>query len=153
MVGPNDGRSFTTVCGVTDQSQRLIRCVGAVIHDEHGQLLLIRRATEPGRGRWSLPGGRVKPRESDSAALRREVLEEVGLAVRVDELVGVVRRAAPDGGTFEIFDYSCSVVGATEPRPGDDAADARWVSAAEYRTLPTVDGLTDTLAGWSVLPR
>ncbi|MGH3991870.1 MAG: NUDIX hydrolase [Pseudonocardiaceae bacterium] len=131
---------------------RLIRCVGAVIHDENGRLLLVRRATEPGRGRWSLPGGRVEPGESDADALRRELVEEVGLRVRVGELVGSVRRAAPGGHTFEIFDYRCAPLDGAALRPGDDAADARWVSAAEYHALRVVDGLTDTLAAWSVLP-
>lgn len=135
-------------------SGRPIRCVGAVVHDHHGRLLLVRRATEPGRGRWSLPGGRVEPGESDATALRRELLEEVGLAVRVGELIGSVRRPAPGGGTFEIFDYRCAADGPGQAllRPGDDAADARWVSAAEYRRLPLVDGLTEALSAWSVLP-
>lgn len=125
-----------------------IRCVGAIVHDNNGRLLLIRRATDPGRGRWSLPGGRVKPGESDVSALRREMLEETGLVVRVGELVGSVRRAAPGGGTFEIFDYRCTVAGSTQLRPGDDAADARWVRANDYQTLPMVDGLIDILTTW-----
>jgi len=136
---------------VSDEVEPLIRCVGAIIEDARGRLLLVQRSTEPGRGRWSVPGGRVEPGESDSEALRREVLEEVALAVRVGALVGTVRRAAPGGGTFEIFDYRCSVVGGGEPRAGDDAADVRWVSPDEYATLPTVDGLTPTLRKWGVL--
>jgi 8-oxo-dGTP diphosphatase len=94
----------------------------------------------------------VEPGESDAQALRRELLEEVGLRVRVGDLMGSVRRAAPGQGTYEIFDYRCSVTDMTPLRPGDDAADARWVSAADYRALPVVDGLTDTLAAWSALP-
>lgn len=152
-VRPNAPVMSITVCVVIGGEERLIRCVGAVIHDENGRLLLVRRATEPGRGRWSLPGGRVEPGESDGAALRRELVEEVGLEVQVGELVGSVRRAAPGGGTFEIFDYRCAVAGRTALRPGDDADDARWVCAAEYGTLPLVGGLTETLAAWSVLPR
>ena len=90
--------------------------------------------------------------ESDIAALRREVAEETGLLVQVGPLVGSVRRAAPGGGVFEIYDYRCRVI-AGVLRAGDDAADARWVSAAQYRELPLVDGLTDALGAWSALPR
>lgn len=93
----------------------------------------------------------MEPGETDTEALRREVAEEVGLVVEVGELVGSVRRAAPDGRTFEIFDYRCLVVGG-RLLAGSDAADARWVSAAEYDALSLVTGLTDTLRGWSVLP-
>lgn len=136
---------------MSDEDGQLIRCVGAVVHDERGRLLLVQRATEPGRGRWSLPGGRVEAGESDSEALRRELLEEAGLAVRVGELVGTVHRPAPGGGTFEIFDYRCHLVGAGELRAGDDAADARWVTADDYSALPTVDGLTTALREWGVM--
>jgi 8-oxo-dGTP diphosphatase len=146
------GKPVTTVCGVGIEPQRLIRCVGAVIHDHAGRLLLVRRATEPGRGRWSLPGGRVEPGESDAAALRREVNEETGLVVNVGPLLGSVRRPSPDGRLFDIFDYQCTAV-ATMLRPGDDASDARWVSAADYPALPLVDGLTEALSEWSALPR
>jgi 8-oxo-dGTP diphosphatase len=95
----------------------------------------------------------VERDESDTGALRRELIEETGLSVDVGALVGSVLRAAPGGGTFEILDYRCEVIGDGEPRPGDDAMDARWVTAAEYHALPLVDGLTDALTEWSALPR
>jgi 8-oxo-dGTP diphosphatase len=143
--------ALTTFRIVTNPPTRLIRCVGAVLHDERGRLLLVRRATEPGRGRWSLPGGRVEPGESDAAALRRELLEETGLDVEVGPLVGSVHVDAPGGHTFDIHDYRCTVTGGVL-RPGDDAAEARWVTLPEYHALPTVADLTTTLDSWAVLP-
>lgn len=132
-----------------------IRCVGAVVHDADGRLLLIRRANEPGRGRWSLPGGRVEPGESDEQAVARELAEETGLAVSVGHHVGSVTRAAPGGAVFEIHDYACRTSGATPGtlRPGDDADDARWCDAAALADLPLVDGLIDALTVWDCLPR
>lgn len=121
-------------------------CVGAIVRDPEGRLLLVRRVNEPGAGRWSLPGGRVEPGETDQDAVVREVAEETGLQVRTTRLVGRVRR-----GRYLIADYACELVGGL-PRAGDDASDVRWVDAAAYAALPVVDGLTDALSGWGALP-
>jgi len=130
-----------------------IACVGAVIHDHRGRLLLIRRGQEPGRGLWSLPGGRVEPGETDYQAVVREVAEETGLRVRPGRLVGRVSRPAPSGAVYDIVDYACEVEGPEQPTPGTDADGARWVSAADYAGLPVVYGLTEALTGWGALPR
>ena len=146
-----------------------IRCVGAIVHDSCGALLLIRRGREPAAGRWSLPGGHVEPGESDAAALVREVAEETGLPVVPGRLVGTVRRAAPSGGVFEILDFDATPTGAAAGsagsagsaappvRGGDDALEARWVDAAAYTALDAADalvpGLTDALRSWDRLPR
>ncbi|HYS37082.1 MAG TPA: NUDIX domain-containing protein, partial [Pseudonocardiaceae bacterium] len=50
-----------------------IRCVGGLVLDGRGRLLLVLRANDPGRGQWSVPGGRVEPGEADEAAVRREI--------------------------------------------------------------------------------
>jgi len=129
----------------------LVPCVGAVVHDAAGRLLLVRRGRPPAQGRWSLPGGRVGPGESDEAAVVRELREETGLAVSVGRLLGRVRR--PAGTTqYLIRDYACQLV-AGELRAGDDAAAACWADAALLRRLPTTDGLVPALAAWGVLPR
>jgi 8-oxo-dGTP diphosphatase len=127
-----------------------IWCVGAIITDSGGRLLLIRRGHEPGRGLWSVPGGRIDPGESDEAAVIREVREETGLSVRVGRLVGSVRRPAPGGAVFDIRDYAATVTEGTLTA-GDDAEDARWVTQAEMRALPLTPGLLETLANWKVL--
>lgn len=133
----------------------MIRCVGAIVHDAAGWLLLIQRGTEPGRGRWSLPGGRVEPGETDAEAVVRELREETGLDVRPGELVGSVRRPAPSG-VFEIFDYACAATGGSL-RAGDDAADARWVDGTEFDAMERrgelVDELAATLRGWRAGPK
>ena len=70
----------------------MIPCVGAVIRDDEGRLLLIKRGHEPGAGLWSLPGGRIEPGETDTEALVREMREETGLTVKVGRRLGSVRR-------------------------------------------------------------
>jgi 8-oxo-dGTP diphosphatase len=129
---------------------RLIPCVGAIITDQAGRLLLIRRGHSPGRGRWSVPGGRVEPGETDEQALVREIREETGLLVRAGRLVGAVRRPAPGGAVFDIRDYAATVTGGTLAA-GDDADDARWAARAELAALPLTDGLVDALTEWGVL--
>ncbi|GAA4614428.1 NUDIX domain-containing protein [Actinoallomurus liliacearum] len=129
-----------------------VRCVGAIVHDAEGRLLLIRRGHPPGEGMWSLPGGRAEAGESDADAVVREVAEETGLRVVPGPLVGSVDRAGPGGVTYDIRDYRATVDGGAL-RAGDDARDARWVDAEELAALPTTAGLIETLAAWDVLPR
>lgn len=127
-----------------------IRCVGGIAFDDHGRLLLIRRAHDPGSGQWSLPGGRVEPGETDKEAVVRELSEETGLDVIPGTLIGSVTR-----GPYEIHDYACEVAGGVLTA-GDDAAEARWSDAADLAALEAAGELVDllyvTLRDWNVLP-
>lgn len=128
-----------------------IKCVGAIVFDEAGRLLLIRRAHPPGEGLWSLPGGRVEPGESDAEAVIREVREETGLTVAPGPLAGTVDRPASGGAVYEINDYLATVT-AGRLTPGDDASDARWCTPADLAGLPLTPGLLEALTDWNVLP-
>ena len=124
-------------------------CVGAVIvHDD--RLLLVRRGRPPGRGRWSLPGGRVEHGELLADAVVREVAEETGLSCVCGDLVGW---AEPRGGGyhFVILDFAATVDDPAALRPGDDAADAAWVPRTRVTDLALVDGLADFLVTHGVL--
>lgn len=129
---------------------REVPCVGAVITDADGRLLLIRRGRPPAAGLWSLPGGRVEAGETDQQAVVREVHEETGLSVAPGPLIGSVTRPGPDGAVYEIRDYAASVTSG-HLAAGDDAADARWVWPSELATLPLTAGLAGTLTEWGVL--
>ncbi len=125
-----------------------IPCVGAILTDG-GRILLIRRGHEPEAGRWSLPGGRIEPGETDHQALVREVREETGLEVTPGSLAGAVDRPAPGGRILAIRDYLATITGGTLAA-GDDADDARWFSMAELHSLPLSTGLLEALNDWGV---
>ncbi|WP_033295101.1 NUDIX hydrolase [Amycolatopsis jejuensis] len=126
------------------------RCVGGIVFDDQGRLLLIQRGHDPGKGLWSLPGGRVEKGETDTEAVVRELHEETGLDVRPHTLTGTVSR-----GRYDIFDYTCTWTSGTLTA-GDDASDARWVGSAELVALDQAGHLTDqlfvTLRDWNALP-
>jgi mutator protein MutT len=116
--------------------------VGAVIVDE-GRVALVRRAHPPLQGEWSLPGGAVELGETLTEAITREVLEETGLVVDVGPVVEVIERLQRDdaGGVeyhFVVVDYKCRRLEGTIAA-GSDAADARWVAAADLGDFHVAD--------------
>lgn len=114
-------------------------CAGAVIRDGEGRLLLIRRATEPSKGCWSLPGGRVEPGESAAEAAAREVHEETGLVVTVGAELACVTL-----GSYLVRDFAATAIGG-RLRAGDDADDVRWVAPEAIDDLALTPGLAAEL--------
>lgn len=128
--------------------------VGAIVIDK-GAILLVKRDREPARGEWSLPGGRVEAGETLREALVREVREETGIDIDVDGLIGVAERVVRDDDgaiTFHyvILDYVCHARTNTL-NPGDDAADARWVSVDALGDMTLTSGLLEFLSDRGVL--
>jgi len=112
--------------------------VGAVIvHDAH--VLVVRRATEPLKGQWSIPGGALELGEKLRDGLAREVREETGLNVEVGTVLDVFDSIFPDsaGRTqyhYVLVDFLCRPISGTL-RADSDVSDARWVSSAELDAL------------------
>jgi len=108
--------------------------VAAVIV-ENGKLLLVERAVEPSKGKWSVPGGSVEWGEPLAEALKREVREETGLEIEVEKVAGVFDLIIRDEVGkpqyhYVIIDFFAHPTGG-KLVPGDDAAKARWVPIEE----------------------
>ena len=131
---------------------RLIPCVGAIVVDDGGRLLLVRRANPPAQGLWSIPGGRVEPGEEGEQAVLRELAEETGVVGVVVREVGTVTRDAPGGGTYVIRDFLVRADAGFDPVAGDDALDAAWFTPAELRAVDTSPGLVEALESWGLFP-
>ena len=104
--------------------------VGAVITCK-GRILLEKRKNEPGRGKWSIPGGLVELGEKCEQTAVREVKEETGLTVEKPEHIDVVDNVELDGNGrvkyhFVIIDYFMKLKGGTL-RASSDAAELKWV--------------------------
>jgi 8-oxo-dGTP diphosphatase len=122
--------------------------VGAVVVRD-GSLLMIRRNKEPYTGRWSVPGGTLERGEYLTDAVRREVLEETGIEVDVGDLLGILEWVGEPH--YVILDYVATPSAATDPRPGGDVSEARWVPLEEVPKLECTPRFHESLRGWGVL--
>lgn len=108
--------------------------VGAIIICD-GKILLEKRKGEPGKGKWSVPGGLVELGERAEDAVVREVKEETGLDVANPALIDVVDNIVLDENGevkyhFVIIDYFVQLKGG-EMQAADDADELRWVPLNE----------------------
>ena len=112
--------------------------VGAVVFRDEC-VLLVRRGQPPAEGLWAIPGGSVEIGETLQKAAEREILEETGVQIRASKPIytfDVIDRDMAGKVRFHyvIVDLAAEYV-LGEPSPGDDALEARWVSAGEIHNL------------------
>lgn len=102
---------------------------GVVIHE--GRALLIKRGSAPLEGQWSIPGGTLELGESIEEGVRRELMEETGIEVRVLGMIEAFDRIFRDDAGkiqfhFVIVDYLCELVSGEAVAAGD-VTDTAWV--------------------------
>ena len=127
-----------------DTTNGPVLAVGAVVVNDR-KLLMIRRAKDPGKGLWSIPGGRVEKGEYLSQALQREVKEETNLDIEVKELLGILE--VPGEPHYVILDHVAAVTGG-DARPADDVDAVEWVELDEIDQRECTPRLTETLKAW-----
>jgi mutator protein MutT len=108
--------------------------VGAVVIRD-GKILLEKRRNDPGKGKWSIPGGVVELGENVNETVVREVKEETGLVVEKPEPIDVVDNVSLDKDGrikyhFVIIDFLVKLKGGT-PKAASDAEEVRWVALDE----------------------
>ena len=113
--------------------------VGAVVvRDE--KVLLVKRRKPPGKGLWSIPGGRVELGETLKEAAEREVKEEAGVIIRAKDPVYTFDLIDRDKQGYIRFHYVIVDLLADyvsgKLNPSSDACEARWVTPRELEELP-----------------
>jgi 8-oxo-dGTP diphosphatase len=114
----------------------LSAAASAIVRDEAGRVLLIRRGGGEG---WSLPGGGMEPGDTIAGCVVREAFEETGLHVEPVRLVGVYSDPAfqhvtyPNGDQvhYVSFSFECRVVGGTLAPDGDESLEVAYLAPGE----------------------
>ncbi|RJR35189.1 MAG: NUDIX domain-containing protein [Desulfobacteraceae bacterium] len=120
---------------------------GIVLLDD--RVLIAKRAREPGKGTWTLPGGMVELGESLEEALRREIMEELSLSIRIRGLVKLVDKIVRDKEDriryhYVIADYLVYPLSG-KVQPGSDISDAKYVPLKDVHAMGLNPEVVETI--------
>lgn len=133
-------RPTCPACGQTVFGKFSIGAGGLLMHT--GRALIVQRGENPGRGRWTLPGGYVEEDETPDEAVAREFQEEVGLAVRVTDLLSV-RNSIREADQNAYYVFRVELTGPLDIAiDGEETVRAEFVTPAECDTLGDVAPFT-----------
>ena len=110
------------------------KVAAAVLVEQDGRVLLVRRINEPYRGLWTLPAGFVDAGEDPARAAERECIEETGLSVRVKRVLDVIAGREHERGADIVIAYQAEVISG-DLSPGDDADAVAWFAREELPPL------------------
>jgi 8-oxo-dGTP diphosphatase len=134
--------------------QHPVPAVGAIILRDD-EILLIKRATEPALGKWSVPGGSVEMGESLTEAVKREVKEETNLEVVVGELAGLTDLIVKKDGVltwhYVLINYFATAADGV-PTPATDVSECHWVKLSDLGNYDVTKTLIDRLRDLRLIP-
>jgi mutator protein MutT len=119
-----------------------VNVVAAVVDDGGKYLVTRRQAGVHLAGMWEFPGGKVGDAETHAHALRREMVEELGVDVEVEGLMLSTSHSYPDR-TVALHFYRCRLLGQPAPQLGQQM---RWVARSDLRTLEFPPADADLIA-------
>ncbi len=111
---------------------RPFACDAVLIED--GKILIIKRAGEPFKGEWAVPGGRIEDDETAEQCLVREMKEETGLDVEPLMMTGLYSDPRRDPRLVIAAAFLVRRIGGTL-KAGDDAGEAHWVELGKMPKL------------------
>ncbi len=117
--------------------------VSALINDGEGRYLLLKRAaiSERFAGQWEPPGGKIDPGETFDVALLREVREETGLSVVLDEVAGITEFSMPKFQVALIYMKAHAVSGNLQL--SEEHEDFVWLRPEEFNSKELTPKLAD----------
>jgi len=106
----------------------------ALVRHKKGEVLLVKRGVEPGRGKWALPSGFIEIDETPEQACLRELKEETGLEGRILRLIGIYSQRSKLYKNVLIVGYEVEAHG--QPIPGSDSLKAQFFPADQLPRIP-----------------
>jgi len=121
--------------------------VGAVVFNDDA-ILLVKRRNPPHQHQWAIPGGKVNYGESLKNAVKREILEETGVLIDVQEPVytfEVIETDEKNNATlhYVVIDYTARYLSG-KLKAADDAEQAEWITRERFHALD-ISHITKTL--------
>ena len=141
-------RPVCSACGFVQFHDPKVAVIALVLHED--RVLLIQRAVDPGKGEWSLPGGYMDAGEMPQEALQRELQEEVGLRIKIGELLEIFPMVGDEGERIGIvLAFQVEPSDSPEiPFVADDAQDAGWFSSDDIPAKLAFESTEMLLKNW-----
>ncbi|MDD5285033.1 MAG: NUDIX domain-containing protein [Desulfuromonadaceae bacterium] len=124
------------------KKDHVVTSVVAVIVNNSGEVLLTKRNIPPFLGEWVMPGGKIDLGEQIVSAIQREVMEEVGLTVEVQNLLDVFEHVTPGEHHyhFVILYYRCHPLSNDIIQNEAEVSEARWVPSEKLSNYKMPEG-------------